>query len=220
MDDHHRAPPTRRDFLSVCTASFAAVGGTLAACPMFAQANPNAATPSPSILIDLTPIRPGQAITVSWRAQPVIIRHRTPIEVDLARSVPLNELIDPHARNAALPANAPASDANRTHAGKPEWLVVVGVCTHLACRLETNDAFARESNDGCVCRCHAARFDVAGRGQIGRAHIYTACTTLFRSGGCTHRACRLEPNDGFLRESNDCWFCRCHAARCDLAGRV
>jgi ubiquinol-cytochrome c reductase iron-sulfur subunit len=169
MDDHHRAPPTRRDFLSVCTASFAAVGGTLAAWPLFAQANPNAATPSPSILIDLTPIRPGQAITVSWRAQPVIIRHRTPIEVDLARSVPLNELIDPHARNAALPANAPASDANRTHAGKPEWLVVVGVCTHLACRLETNDAFARESNDGWFCRCHAARFDLAGRVRSGPA---------------------------------------------------
>ena len=60
--------------------------------------------------------------------------------MDLARNVPLAELIDPHARNAALPAKAPASDANRTRAEKPEWLVVVGVCTHLACRLETNDA--------------------------------------------------------------------------------
>src|ERR1044072_8919512 len=172
MDDPPRAPPTRRDFLSVCTASFAAVGGTLAAWALFAQAHPNAATPSPSVLVRLSPLRPGQAITVSWRPQPVIIRHRTPIEVDLARSVPLNELIDPHARNAALPANAPASDANRTHAGKPEWLVVVGVCTHLACRLETNDAFARESNDGWFCRCHAARFDLAGRVRSGPAPTY------------------------------------------------
>ena len=62
MEDNHQ--PTRRDFLSVCTGSFAAVGGTLAAWPLFAQAAPNPATPSPSVLVDLTPIRPGQAITV------------------------------------------------------------------------------------------------------------------------------------------------------------
>src|ERR1043166_6016901 len=158
MTDHPRSP-TRRDFLSVCAGSFAAVGGTLAARRPFAQSHP--ATASPLSRVGLTPIRPGQAITVSWRAQPVIIRHRTPVEVELARNVPLNELIDPHARNAALPAKAPASDANRTRAEKPEWLVVVGVCTHLACRLETSDAFARESNDGWLCRCHAARFDLA-----------------------------------------------------------
>ena len=168
MEDNPR-PPTRRDFLFVCTGSFAAVGGALAAWPLIAQGSPNPATPSRSILVDLTPIRPGQAITVWWRAQPVIIRHRTPVEVNLARSVPLDGLIDPYARNAALPAKAPASDANRTRAEKPEWLVVVGVCTHLACRLETNDAFARESNDGWFCRCHAARFDLAGRVRSGPA---------------------------------------------------
>ena len=169
MDDDRRSPPTRRDFLFVCTGSFAAVGGALAAWPLVAQMAPNAATASQSIVVDLTPIRPGQAITVWWRAQPIIIRHRTPIEVDLARNVPLTGLIDPLARNAALPANAPASDANRTNAGRPEWLVVVGVCTHLACRLEANDAFARESNDGWFCRCHAARFDLAGRVRSGPA---------------------------------------------------
>jgi ubiquinol-cytochrome c reductase iron-sulfur subunit len=89
--------------------------------------------------------------------------------VDLARNVALADLADPYARNAALPANAPASDANRTHAGKPEWLVVVGVCTHLACRLETHDAIARDNNDGWLCRCHSARFDLAGRVRSGPA---------------------------------------------------
>ncbi len=166
--------PSRRDFLFVCTGSFAAVGATAAAWPLFAQAAPNAATPSPSVLVDLTPIAPGQAITVAWRAQPIIIRHRTPAEVDLTRNMPLNDLIDPHARNAALPRKAPASDANRTRADKPEWLVVVGVCTHLGCRLETNDTFAREANDGWFCRCHAARFDLAGRVRSGPARTNLA----------------------------------------------
>jgi ubiquinol-cytochrome c reductase iron-sulfur subunit len=171
MKDSH---PTRRDFLFVCTGAFAAAGGAMAAWPLFAQAGPNPATPSGSILVDLTPIRPGQAIVVRWKTQPVIIRHRTPIEMDLARNVPLGELLDPHARNAALPVNAPASDANRTHAGKPEWLVVVGVCTHLGCRLETNDAFARDNKDGWFCRCHAARFDLAGRVRGGPARTNLA----------------------------------------------
>ncbi len=166
--------PTRRDFLFVCTGSFAAVGGALAAWPLFAQAGPNSATPSPSVLVDLTPIRPGQAVTVVWRAQPVIIRHRTRIEMDLARSVPLDGLIDPYAQNAALPKKTPASDANRTRADRPEWLVVVGVSTHLGCRLETNDAFARESDDGWFCRCHAARFDLAGRVRSGPARTNLA----------------------------------------------
>lgn len=161
--------PTRRDFLFVCTGSVAAVGGALAAGPLIAQGAPNAATPSPSILVDLTPIAPGQAVTVFWRMQPVIIRHRTRTEIELARNVPLANLIDPQARNAALPQKTPASDANRTRAERPEWLVVVGVCTHLGCRLETNDTFARETGDGWFCRCHAARFDLSGRVRGGPA---------------------------------------------------
>ena len=89
--------------------------------------------------------------------------------MELARSVPLDGLFDPYAQNAALPKKAAASDANRTRADRPEWLVVVGLCTHLGCRLEANDSFARESNDGWFCRCHAARFDLAGRVRSGPA---------------------------------------------------
>ncbi len=161
---------TRRDFLTVMTGSFAAIGSAAAAWPVLAQMSPNPGTPSPSVLVDLTPIRPGQAITVSWRAQPIIIRHRTREEVRLARSVPLDGLLDPFARNASLPANAPASDANRTRAGRPEWLVVVGICPHLGCRLITNESVdPGKKDEAWFCPCHAARFDLAGRLVSGPA---------------------------------------------------
>jgi ubiquinol-cytochrome c reductase iron-sulfur subunit len=84
--------------------------------------------------------------------------------------VPVAGLIDPHARNAALSERAAASDANRTLARHPEWLVVVGVCTHLGCRLLTGDPAAPDGRgEGWFCPCHAARFDTSGRVCSGPA---------------------------------------------------
>ena len=77
-DNQHVA---RRDFLGVFTASFGAVGGALALWPLIDQMNPNPGTLSDSTFVDLAPIGPGQAVTVAWRGQPVLIRHRTPDEI-------------------------------------------------------------------------------------------------------------------------------------------
>jgi ubiquinol-cytochrome c reductase iron-sulfur subunit len=124
--------------------------------------NPNPGTPPPETrLVDLAPIAPGQTVAVAWRGQPVFVRHRTADEIARARSVPLGALPDPYARNAALPEQASATDANRTRAGHAEWLVVVGICTHLGCRLQPADTAGR--GEGWFCPCHAARFDLAGR---------------------------------------------------------
>ncbi len=168
------APPTRRDFLSIATATFAAVGAAIATWPFIDQMNPNPATPPGSVLVDLAPIRPGQEITMLWRGQPVFVRHRTRDEIARTGG-PVDGLIDPYARNAMLSTNAAASDANRTLAHHPEWLVVVGVCTHLGCKLITGDPAAPDGRgEGWFCPCHAARFDTSGRVRSGPARTNLA----------------------------------------------
>ena len=168
--DDRRTPPTRRDFVCVSAGAFAAVGGAMAMWPLVDQMNPNPGTPSGSSLVDLAPIPAGHTVTVAWKGQPVLIRHRTPDEIARVRDVVVGGLPDPYARNAALPANAPASDANRTRAGHAEWLVVIGLCTHLGCRLRTGDVVERDgSGEGWFCPCHAARFDLSGRVRGGPA---------------------------------------------------
>jgi ubiquinol-cytochrome c reductase iron-sulfur subunit len=161
------AAPSRRDFLFVATASMAAVGGAFATWPLIAQMNPAAGVSPGTVLVDLAPIRPGQAITVVWRMKPVVIRHRTPQEIARAREVPIETLRDSYARNAALPAKAPATDANRTRAEQPQWLVVIGACTHMGCLLHGSNL--PEGVEGWFCPCHAARFDLAGRVTGGPA---------------------------------------------------
>jgi ubiquinol-cytochrome c reductase iron-sulfur subunit len=157
--------PTRRDFLCVSAVTFVAVGSGAALWPLVHQMNPHPGTPRPErCMVDLAPIEPGQAVTVAWRGQPVVVRHRTGAEIARARSMPVSHLRDRYARNAALAAKAPASDENRTLAGHPEWLVVIGLCTHMRCILTPSDQSRRDSEaDGWFCRCHAARFDLAGR---------------------------------------------------------
>lgn len=171
MQDSCTSPPTRRDFLSVSAGAFVTVGSAFAVWPFIDQMNPNPSTPPPETrLVDLAPIAPGQAVTVAWRGQPVFVRHRTRQEIEQARNVVVGDLPDPHARNAALPANARADDANRAHPARPEWLVVVGLCTHLGCRLQPHRAIEDGNvGQGWFCSCHAARFDLAGRVRAGPA---------------------------------------------------
>jgi ubiquinol-cytochrome c reductase iron-sulfur subunit len=163
--------PTRRDFITVSAVAFVAVGSGVAMWPLIDQMNPHPGTPPPErCTVDLAPIEPGQAVTVRWRGQPVFVRHRTSAEIERARSVRLGSLKDPYARNAVLPARAPAHDENRTLAEHPEWLVVIGLCTHMNCVLTASDPALRGADDeGWFCRCHAARFDLAGRVQSGPA---------------------------------------------------
>ena len=117
----HAEEPTRRDFLTIAGGAFAAVGGAMALWPFIAQMNPDASTQAlASVEVDLTPVQPGQAITVMWRGKPVFIRNRTPEEIEQARTTPLSELPDPE------------SDRDRVKSGHENWLVLIGVCTHPA----------------------------------------------------------------------------------------
>ena len=111
---------TRRDFLFIATgaAGVVAVGGIV--WPLVDQMNPDASTlAAASTEVDLSGIAEGQIVTVKWRGKPIFVRHRTPKEIEEARAVPLSELRDP------------ATDQSR--AQKPEWLIVIGICTHLGC---------------------------------------------------------------------------------------
>jgi|SRR5215475_6260501 len=161
----------RRDFIVLVAQSFVGVGSALALWPFIVQMNTNKGTPPPEVKdVELTPIQPGQTATVLWRGVPLLIRHRTPEEVRMARSARATELPDRFARNETLPKSAPAEDANRTKEGHERWLVVVGVCTHMGCLLRSQEAAATlATGEGWICPCHAARFDLSGRVVRGPA---------------------------------------------------
>ncbi len=165
------AQPARRDFIVQAAQAFLGVGGAAALWPFVDQMNPNNATPLPEVKeVDLSSIEPGKTMTVQWRNTPILIRHRTAEEVRMVRKVHASELPDRLARNDALPKSASAEDGNRTKEGHENWLVVVGLCTHLGCLLKSEEAAAtRATGEGWVCPCHAARFDLSGRVVSGPA---------------------------------------------------
>ncbi len=156
----------RRDFLLIATGAFAAVGTAATIWPFIDQMNPDAAALAlGSIEVDTSAIEQGQAITVSWRGRPVVIRYRTDKEMQEAQAVSLDELKDPIARNANLPPDAPATDANRTVPGKEAWMVMIKVCTHLGCiPLGEQGEYG-----GWFCPCHGSQYDTAGRIRRGPA---------------------------------------------------
>ena len=171
MASHSTEEPNRRDFIVILAQSFAGVGAAVALWPFISQMNPDASTQAlASIEVDLSPVKQGQAITVSWRGKPVFIRNRTAEEVKAAQDVKLSDLKDPIARNDALPDNAPATDVNRTKKGKENWLVLVGICTHLGC-IPKGQSMADAKGDygGWFCPCHGSHYDTAGRIRLGPA---------------------------------------------------
>ncbi len=156
--------PTRRDFIYLATASAAGVGAVLAAWPFIDQMNPAASVlAQSSVEIDITPIQKGQQAVFMWRSKPIFVRRRTDKEIAEAEAVPMSALPDPLARNANLPDNAPATDKNREI--KPEWLVLIGICTHLGC-IPLN---AQGEFGGYLCPCHGSQYDTAGRIRKGPA---------------------------------------------------
>ena len=159
--------PTRRDFLYIATGGVAAVGTALVAWPIIDQMNPDAAALAlATVEVDIAAVQPGQSLTVKWRGKPVFIRNRTPEEIEAAKKVSLDELKDPVARNANLPADAQATDADRAGGeGKENWLIMVGVCTHLGCiPLGQQGEYG-----GWFCPCHGSVYDTAGRIRKGPA---------------------------------------------------
>ena len=111
-------------------------------------------------------LEPGMSMVVKWRGKPVFIRTRTPEEVEAAKGVPISDLKDPLARNANLPADAEATDADRSAGeGKENFIVMVGVCTHRGCvPLGQQGDFG-----GWFCPCHGSHYDSAGRIRRGPA---------------------------------------------------
>ena len=169
MADSQTVEPTRRDFLYVATAAVGAVGVATCAWPLIDQMNPSLDVLAlASIEVDVSSVQPGQTVTFTWRSHPLFVRRRTQAEIDAAREVKPEDLLDPYARNAALPENAPATDANRGQ--KPEWLVVVGVCTHLGCTPQASSPQSKQGDyGGWLCHCHGSQYDVAGRVRVGPA---------------------------------------------------
>jgi ubiquinol-cytochrome c reductase iron-sulfur subunit len=168
---HSADEPNRRDFIVIAAQAFAGVGAALALWPFISQMNPDASTQAlASIDVDLAPIKEGQAITVSWRGKPVFIRNRTAEEVKKALEVPLADLSDKSARNDAIPEKASAVDTNRTKKGKENWLVLVGICTHLGCIPKGQSmSDARGDFGGWFCPCHGSHYDTSGRIRKGPA---------------------------------------------------
>jgi ubiquinol-cytochrome c reductase iron-sulfur subunit len=144
--------PTRRDFIVVAAGAFAAVGAAAAVWPFIHQMNPSADVLAlSSTEVDLGQIAAGQSVTILWRGKPVFVRHRTEAEIAQARKDDTASLPDP------------AKDADRVK--KPEWLVMMGVCTHLGCvPLGQQGDFG-----GWFCPCHGSHYDTSGRIRKGPA---------------------------------------------------
>ena len=163
--------PNRRDFLTVAATSWAALGGLATLWPLVQQMNPDASTQAlATVEVDLGPVKEGQAITVMWRGKPIFIRNRTKSEIEAARKATVAELKDGKARNSALPDAAAATDQNRVKKDKDNWLVLVGICTHLGCIPKGQAlADARGEYGGWFCPCHGSHYDTSGRIRKGPA---------------------------------------------------
>ena len=149
------AEPTRRDFLYIATGTVGAVGAAATLVPLITQMNPDASTIAAGapVEVDLSPITEGQVIKVFWRGKPIFISHRTKKEIDEARDVKVDTLPDPQA------------DKDRVKPGHDQWLVVIGICTHLGCI-----PLAHQGNyDGWFCPCHGSQYDSSGRIRQGPA---------------------------------------------------
>jgi len=157
--DMHQEGSSRRDFLTFAGVGVAAVGGGAVAWSFIDYLNPSADVLAlASIEVNLEPIEVGQAITVKWRGKPVFIRHRSEKDIELARSVNVEELKDPQ------------SDDQRVQ--KPEWLVMVGICTHLGCVPQgQKEGESRGEFGGWFCPCHGSHYDSAGRIRKGPAPL-------------------------------------------------
>lgn len=149
----------RRDFIYVATGAFGAVGAAAVAWPLINQMNPSADVLAlASIEVDLSPIQPGQAIKTIWRSKPVFVRNLTAAEQAEANKVPVSDLRDPQTL------------AERTIEGRPNWLVTLGVCTHLGCvPLGAAEGEVKGDYNGYFCPCHGSHYDTAGRIRKGPA---------------------------------------------------
>jgi ubiquinol-cytochrome c reductase iron-sulfur subunit len=153
------ADPGKRDFLSLLTGAGAVIGIGAISWPLIDSMNPSKDVLAlSSVDVDLTPIEVGSGITVAWRGKPVFVRHRTEQEIKTVEAVPLNQLIEPQ------------SDLDRTKDGHRQWIVLIGICTHLGCiPLGNKPTDPRGEWGGWFCPCHGSQYDVSGRVRHGPA---------------------------------------------------
>lgn len=153
--------PRRRDFINIAAVSFAGVGALAIVLPLVNQMNPSADVLAQSTTeIDISKIAPGQAIKASFRKQPLFVRNLTPKEIAEADAVAVASLRDPQ------------SLEERTKAGKKNWLITLGVCTHLGCvPLGAGEGENKGPFGGYFCPCHGSAYDTAGRIRQGPAPL-------------------------------------------------
>ena len=162
-----QTPQFRRDFLHYATAGTGAVAVGAAVWPLINQMNPSADVRALSqIRVDISAVEPGTQLTVSFLGKPVFIRHRTDAEIAQARSEDVSSLPDTVARNPNISGDVLATDANRAVAGNENFLVMIGVCTHLGC-VPLGDGAG--DFGGWFCPCHGSHYDTAGRIRKGPA---------------------------------------------------
>lgn len=152
-----KTEPSRRDFLVLTSSAIGAVGGAGFVWSLVDSMNPSADVLAlSSIDVNLAPIKVGQAITTKWRGKPIFIKYRTKEEIAEARSVDIKTLIDPEA------------DSKRVQ--KEQWLVLVGICTHLGC-VPAGQKPTDNKGDfgGWFCPCHGSEYDTSGRVRRGPA---------------------------------------------------
>lgn len=149
----------RRDFLNVAAVSFAGVGTVAALAPLLVQMAPSADVLALATTeVDISKIQSGQGIKAVWRKQPVFIRNLTPKEIAEANAVKLSDLRDPETL------------AQRTKPGKANWLITLGVCTHLGCvPLGIGEGENKGPYGGYFCPCHGSMYDTAARIRQGPA---------------------------------------------------
>ena len=149
----------RRDFINIAAVSVAGVGGLALLYPLVNQMNPSADVLAlAQIDVDISAIQAGQAVKTIWRKQPIFIRQLTPQEIQAANAVDIGSLRDPQ------------SLAERTKPGKAQWLITLGVCTHLGCvPLGAAEGENRGDFGGYFCPCHGSHYDTAARVRKGPA---------------------------------------------------
>ena len=148
---------TRRDFLVLASGAAGAMGAGSFIYPFVSSMNPAAdVAAAAEVDVDLKPIQVGQAITVMWRGKPVFIRRRTPAEISKEEAVDIRTCPDP--------------EADKDRIQNPEWLIVIGVCTHLGCVPSgQKPTDTRGDYGGWFCPCHGSAYDVSGRIRKGPA---------------------------------------------------
>jgi ubiquinol-cytochrome c reductase iron-sulfur subunit len=154
---------TKRDLLQLVATAGAVIGVGAIAWPLIDSMNPSADVLAlSSVDVDLAPVAEGMGITIVWQGKPIFIRHRTADEIKTAESVTLGQLIDPTL----------GLDKDRVKAGHEQWIILIGICTHLGCvPLGNKPSDPRGEYGGWFCPCHGSQYDVAGRVRHGPAPL-------------------------------------------------